>query len=115
MEEFNKKGFPIIKWFDDHFEVKAIDFWEFRSFNYSDVIKIDYYKNTDDYALWPTTYLLIKYFSPFNLKIVYPNGGDWTYKSPTKYNEEFASVVSEIMKRIEKANSTGDYDSTLKD
>lgn len=38
---FEAKGYPIIKVYKDYFEIKAIDYWEFRTFNYSEVKSIE--------------------------------------------------------------------------
>lgn len=40
---YKKKGFPIIKIYPTHIEIKAIDHWEFRRFDYSDIKQIKYY------------------------------------------------------------------------
>lgn len=32
LAEFKIKGYPIIKVYENYFEIKAIDFWEFRKF-----------------------------------------------------------------------------------
>ena len=34
---FEEKGYPIIKVYDDYFEIKAIDYWEFRKFDFSNL------------------------------------------------------------------------------
>lgn len=38
---FNQETYPILKIYEDHFEIKAIDFWEFRQFEYSKVLSIE--------------------------------------------------------------------------
>ena len=38
---FEAKGYPIIKVYTDYFEIKAIDYWEFRTFNFSEVKSIE--------------------------------------------------------------------------
>ena len=37
---FEEKGYPIIKIFKNHFEIKAIDFWNFRRFEYSELTEL---------------------------------------------------------------------------
>lgn len=97
MEEFNKKGFPIVKLHDDNFEIKAIDYWEFRTFKYSEIVKIDYYHNTEKW--WGFIRGMSSRFEPHKLKIIKANGADWIYNSPSEYSKEFAIVLREIVKR----------------
>lgn len=104
MKEFNKKGFPIIRLHEDHFEVKAIDYWEFRSFTYEEVVAIDYYNNKNKWW-WPlvaSSSIQVAYFShyeKYRLKIVKENGGDWTYYAPHYYDESFVNFLEELIKR----------------
>ncbi len=99
-KEFNKKGFPIIRFHDDYFEVKAIDYWEFRSFKYVEVTEIDYYHNK--YKWWNNfsiTYFAFSSNEPHKFKVKKENGADWIYDAPRKYSKEFAEVVKELLKR----------------
>jgi len=96
MEEFNQKGFPIIKLHDDCFEIKAIDYWEYRTFKYSEVIEIDYYSNKDK---WWNSLSLLSNFEPYKLKIIKENGADWVYDAPRKYSAEFALIVKVLIER----------------
>lgn len=99
MVEFKKPGFPIIKLHEDSFEIKAIDFWEFRTFLYSEVIKIKLYKSDSSLFFGPISYLAIQEIEPFKLKIYKENGADWTYEAPAKEDPEFISFINEIKKR----------------
>lgn len=98
METFNKKGFPIINFHDTYFEVKAIDFWEFRSFTYAEVVRIKYYK-PEPWTLGMLSHLLYDEYEPFKLKIYKDNGGDWTYDAPPKEDPEFNAVIAELIAR----------------
>ena len=40
---FIKKGFPSIKVFENHFEIKAVDYWEYRKFKFSETAEINHY------------------------------------------------------------------------
>ncbi len=104
---FEKKGFPSIKVFDNHFEVKAIDFWEYRIFNFSDVKKINHYNPNDKW--WNRIYIrtswIAQIFSkddPWILKITKNNGGDWTYKTSHKPDSDFIKVVNLLKMKISK-------------
>lgn len=102
MEEFHKKGFPIIRLSDDFFEVKAIDYWEFRRFDYKEVVKIDYWKEADkgNWALFGTIHLIYAATDTYQLKIFKDNGGDWTYKTKSKNSDpEFEEVIKRIKTR----------------
>ena len=45
---FEAKGYPIIKVYNDYFEIKAIDYWEFRKFEFNYVKKIELYKPSEN-------------------------------------------------------------------
>lgn len=53
---FEKKGYPIIKIQADQFEIKAIDYWEFRRFSFSEIKEIklvDIRKNGGSNYIYP--------------------------------------------------------------
>ena len=102
---FEKKGFPIIKIFDNHFEIKAIDYWDFRSFDYSEVKIIKHYNPNDKW--WNKFYFqtswIAQIFSkddPWILKIKKNNGGEWTYKTTHNPNPEFRKVIELLKMKI---------------
>ena len=71
-----EKGYPIIKLYEDRFEIKAIDYWNFRTFRYIDIQEIKHYDPNDNW--WTKLYMLISFtaqiFSkndPWILKIMY--------------------------------------------
>ena len=39
---FEERGYPIIKIYENYFEIKAIDYWEFRKFEYSNLKEMNY-------------------------------------------------------------------------
>ncbi|MFZ9956522.1 MAG: hypothetical protein ACO3E1_10420 [Flavobacteriales bacterium] len=99
MIEFNKKGFPIIKLHDEHFEIKAIDYWEFRSFKYSEVNKIEFSNETEMAFHMPLLSIFLSRNEPHRLKFFKNNGADWEYLSSPKVDNEFVSIINEIKKR----------------
>lgn len=94
MDKFNQDGFPIIRFYDRHFEVKAIDYWEFRSFQYNEVIDIDYYHPSSNWV--GSSIYFLSQFDPYQLKIKKMNGADWSYNAPSKFNSEFAEILNEL-------------------
>lgn len=52
----HEKGYPIIKLYEDYFEIKAIDYWNFRTFRYSDIQEIKHYYANDNW--WTKLYML---------------------------------------------------------
>lgn len=102
MEEFYKKGFPTIKLYEDHFEIKAIDISSFRSFDYSEISKIKYFKEADKgnwfFMLWIQAFYAST--DTFRLKIVKQNAGDWEYETQSKNSDaEFEAVLNKIKHR----------------
>jgi len=98
---FEQKGFPSIKVFDKHFEIKAIDYWEFRAFNYSDIKEITHYNPNDKWwnKFYISTSFIAQIFSkndPWILKVIKINGGDWTYKTSHKPNSDFEKIINRI-------------------
>lgn len=102
MEVFHKTGFPIIRLSDAFFEVKAIDYWEFRRFDYSEVVKIDYWKEADkgNWALFGSIAHIYAATDTFQLKIFKNNGGEWTYKTKSKTaDNEFEAIIEQLKRR----------------
>jgi len=96
--EFKKPGFPIIRLNEDYFEVKAIDYWDFRSFRYDEVVKIKFYKESDSSRLW-LLQAIFPALNPHILKFYKKNGGDWEYQSSHEEDKEFLAILTEIEKR----------------
>ncbi|PWL24225.1 MAG: hypothetical protein DCO96_14580 [Fluviicola sp. XM-24bin1] len=100
LKEFNKSGFPVIRFREDYFEVKAMDYWEFRSFKYSEVVKIDYYHYRDRWwfgmGVWS---FFMSTYDARTFKIVKENGVSWKYNAHREYKQEFADVVKEFINR----------------
>lgn len=98
----DEKGYPIIKVYPDYFEIKAIDYWDYRTFNYSDISNINHYDPNDN--LWTKIYIstslsgqIFAKDDPWILKITKKNGGSWTYKTSPKPNSDFNKVI-ELLK-----------------
>ncbi|OUS01079.1 hypothetical protein A9Q86_10070 [Flavobacteriales bacterium 33_180_T64] len=105
IEIIEKKGFPTIKLYENHFEIKAIDYWEFRGFKYSELkeLKLVNPKNNWWYRLYIATSWAGRVFAgddPIKLKVIKKNNGDWEYQTSSKYNLEFRKVIMEINNRI---------------
>ena len=91
------EGFPIIILKEEEFEIKAIDFWEFRTFKYSEVTKIEYSKRLDSQLIFVFfVYLYELEHAPFKLKIYKKNGADWTYDCSKNEDPEFNKILREI-------------------
>ena len=106
MDEFNKKGFPIIKLRDDYFEIKAIDFWKFKTFKYSEILEIDYYQTNQKY--WYLNILQVFSYSRFEsykLKIFKKNGAVWTYNTAKLHDNEFDDFIKKIKDRCNLTKS----------
>lgn len=102
---FEKKGFPSIKLFDEHFEIKAINYWEFRVFKYSEIKEIIHYNPNDKWwnKLYILTSLTAQIFSendPWTLKVIKNNGGDWTYKTSYESNSDFRKIINLIKTKL---------------
>lgn len=102
-----EKGFPKLKIFENHFEVKAIDFWNFRSFKYEDVMEIKHYNPNDTWwnrFINTTTWegILFSDSDPWRLKVLLKNGGDWTYETSYRKNQKFREAVMLVNENIKK-------------
>jgi hypothetical protein len=103
---FEIKGYPIIKLFETHFEIKAIDYWEYRIFKYSDLKKVTLINPMDKW--WNkinSQNLLSLIFSgddPFYLQVSKIKGSGWKYQCSNKTNIEFNKIILEINIRIKK-------------
>jgi hypothetical protein len=99
--QFDSKLYPIIKLHDDHFEVKAIDYWIFRSFNYSDVLEIEYASVKIWWGLMDIFFSLTRlmfYGKKYcELKITMINGTIWNYKVLGLYNQKYATSVKHLI------------------
>ncbi|TRZ43977.1 hypothetical protein [Robertkochia solimangrovi] len=97
---FESPGFPSIQIFEDHFEIKAIDHWEYRTFAYLAVKKIKYFNPNNQW--WNRIMITTSFFAnndPLILKIILKNGGDWTYVTSNKYNPDFRKTINQIQSR----------------
>ncbi|PZD76691.1 hypothetical protein [Mesonia sp. K7] len=104
---FKKKGFPTIRVFDKYFEIKAVDYWEFRVFEYAQVKDIIYYDPNKKW--WNKLYILTSFTAqifakddPWILKVIKANGGDWDYKISPISDPYFRKVIGIIKNKINK-------------
>lgn len=102
---FKTKGYPIIKVYNDYFEIKAIDYWEFRKFEFNKVKKIELYKPSEKIS--PFTLSVISIFQhlfekhePNKLIITLQNDGNWEYLSSNKYNENFNEIIRLLNSKV---------------
>ena len=103
---FEKKSFPIIKIYDDSFEIKAVDHWEFRAFDYTDIKEIKYYDPNNNWY----TKLLLRFSSIATqwaaqdgyryLKVYKNNNGYWNYILPEKFDFELIDFLKIIEFKI---------------
>ncbi|MFD2561432.1 hypothetical protein [Aquimarina rubra] len=102
-----EKGFPVIKIYPDHFEVKAIDYSKYRTFYYSEIKDIKHYDPNNNWwtKLHIMSSLTAQIFSkndPWILKIIKKNGGDWTYKTSPKSNSEFNQTIQLLKMKLQQ-------------
>lgn len=102
---FKKKGYPIIKVYKNYFEIKAIDFWEFRKFEYTDLKELKIVNPFNNW--WYRLYVsiswegrLFAHSDPITLKVIKNNNGSWDYKFPNKVQVDFRKIILEINTRI---------------
>jgi len=105
IEIYENKGFPTIKLYENSFEIKAIDYWEFRNFKYSELKELIIVKPKDNwwYRFYAVTSLAGQIFSkddPNKLKVINKNNGDWEYQTSNEHNLEFRKIVTKINNRI---------------
>ena len=96
--KLEQQGFPVILVFEDHFKIKAIDHWEFRTFKYSEVTRLIHYNPNDKWwrKIYTSLSFTARYFSeddPHILKVVKNNGGDWKYQTAPGHNSDFSALI----------------------
>jgi hypothetical protein len=92
VEEFKKKGLPIVRIKEKSFELKAIDYWEFRTFEYDSITRINYSQNIDKWAGGGLTLLRI-WLDPYEVTIYLKDGESWKYTTKGKYDKDFAKLI----------------------
>ena len=102
---FKAKGYPIIKVYNDYFEIKAIDYWEFRVFKFYEielVEAINPQKNWFNQLFNTLSPIARKYATeePLILRVTKKNQGVWDYKIPNKYNEDFNEIIRLINSKV---------------
>jgi hypothetical protein len=102
--EFDDKKFPKIKLLDNHFEIKAIDYWEYRSFNNSNVIEIEYAPVKIWWGLMDKIAPIQRYMwygkKHCMLKIILKNDVVWDYKVLGEYSTEYARLVGDLIESV---------------
>ncbi|MCB0372292.1 MAG: hypothetical protein KDD31_04735 [Muricauda sp.] len=102
---FENKGFPTIKIYEDEFQIKDIDYWEFRTFRFSEIKSIKHYNPNNNWLskIYISTSLAGRVFAkedPWILKIVKENGGEWSYRTSPKHNSSFKNAINIINEHI---------------
>jgi len=104
---FEEKGYPIIKVYKNSFEIKAIDFWDFRKFEYSDLKELKIVNPLDNW--WCRLYVntswagrMYAHTDPITLKVIKNNGGSWDYKFPNKVQIDFRKIILGINMKIKE-------------
>lgn len=100
---FEQKGYPTIKVYDKHFEIKSTDVEKYRKFNYSDLkeVKIIDFKKSIWFKLFYNSFAkMLSENEPLKLKVVKKNNGSWDYLTSSKYNSDFNRVIEEINLKI---------------
>jgi hypothetical protein len=104
---YEEKGFPTIKIFEDHFEIKAIDYWEFKTFRYADIKEVRHYDPLKKW--WIQIFFINRHTisykfskdSPWTLFIIKNKGANWKYKTSHKRSLEFKQVIKIIRNKLD--------------
>jgi len=103
---FEKEGCPIIRVHNSFFEVKAIDFWNYRSFEYSEVKEFEYYNPNDKW--WNKIFILgtwealfFEDLEPSIFKVTKTNGGTYKYKCPYKLDKDLKKIIALLKEKIQ--------------
>ena len=102
---FDKKGYPIIKLYDEYLEIKALDYSKYRKFRYYELTEVKLIDHREKwwFKLYSLTSLSAQIYSgddPIKLKIFKKNGGDWEYQTSNEYDSEFYSIIDQINIKI---------------
>lgn len=105
MKVFKKNGFPEILIKETSFDIKAVDYWEFRSFNFNEIKSIDIInpQNTWYNKLYFVLSLTARIFAkedPLILRIIKKNNGIWDYNFKNEYNSEFRKAIKIIKEKL---------------
>jgi len=105
IEVFEKKGYPTLKVYENYFEIKAIDYSEFRRFEFSNLkkIAIEDIKEKWWYKLYTLSSLAAQVYAkddPVLLIIINKNNGIREYKTSNKTNLNFKEIISLINSKI---------------
>jgi len=109
---FKKKGYPIIKVYEDYFEIRAINFSEFRKFEYHNLKKIILKDPKKKWwnRLYISTSIFGQIFSKIDyikLKVINKSKREWTYLTPNTQNSDFNRFTRMINHKIKTvANNT---------
>ena len=107
---FSQSGYPAINIYRDYFEIKEVNFTQFRKFHFSEIQKIKHYNPNNNF--WMQLYImtslsgrLFSAYDPWKLKIYKKNGGQWNYKTNPRKSQKFDLIIEEIRNRIKETNA----------
>lgn len=108
--EFDQKGYPSLRVYDDHFEVKARDYHIYRSFSYRELEKIELIDPKHNFwyrhhTNWTFFGRLFGKYEPLNLRITKKDGGIREYSVHYKHNQAFRAVYAEILSRLRESKN----------
>lgn len=101
---FEQVGYPSIRIYDDRFEFKAVNFWEFRPYYYAELKSLSISHPRD--SIWgeirygTSGRIYTDYEDPSILKIVKRSGAKRTYRVHHSPSEEFLALIESINERI---------------
>lgn len=107
---FEEKGFPSVKIYETRFEIRAIDYWEFRSFKYAEIKELKYFCPNNNWfnRLYISMSIAGRMFSKNDqwiLKIVKSDKDVWEYKTSSKPNTEFRKALKIINEKVEVSSN----------
>jgi len=108
-ELYELDGFPSIKVYENHFEIKAIDYSKYRAIKYQEVKEIKFSNPANNSSIQilkkiSGTVNNLSRTSPCILKIVLNNGGDWEYKTTNKTDIDFHKLLRILRGKLSFSN-----------
>lgn len=105
LASFSHKGYPSIRLYEDHFEIKDRDYTEYRSFIFGAVQGLELIDPLDNFwTLWLTR---LSYFGrifgpsePKTLKVIIDQDRAWEYLTHHEYQPEFYDIIEKIQMRL---------------
>ena len=101
---FKAKEYHEIIVEETHFKIKTIDYWEFKSFNFDEVLLVALIKPQKRwyYQLYFIFSPMARIFAneePLLLRITKKNGGVWDYQYKNEYSADFRAIVKKLVRK----------------